>query len=68
MKFCDECGGNLLRHGVSRRQNGDQYGIRYRCSDCNKTFTAKVADVPAKNVLKFGGDGRPTRNDWRMQA
>ena len=67
MKTCG-CGGNLLRHGVSRQKNGDQYGIRYRCADCGKTFTAKVADVPARNVLKFGGYGRPTRNDWRMQA
>jgi len=68
MKTCEHCDGYLLRHGVSRRKNGEQYGIRYRCVDCGKTFTVLVADVPETNNLYFGGDGRPTRNDWRMQA
>ena len=69
MKTCENCDGcYLLRHGVSRRKNGEQYGIRYRCGDCGKTFTVRVVDVPARNVLKFGGGGRPTRNDWRMCA
>ena len=68
MKTCTHCDGSLLRHGVARHQNGDQYGIRYRCADCGRTFTVRVQDVASRHVLKFGGYGRPTRNDWRMQA
>jgi len=67
MKTCIHCDGSLLRHGISRRANGEQYGIRYRCADCGRTFTARVPDVPASRVLNFGGGGRPTRNDWRTQ-
>lgn len=64
MKTCD-CGGELLRHGVKYYANPEYIGIRYRCRECQKTFTERMLDDTKTGKLFFTNTGRPTLKDWR---
>ena len=62
MKTC-ACGGDLLRHGVTKYGDGSQ-GVRYRCRECSKTFTERNGNE-VRGLLFFNSTGRPTKKDWR---
>jgi hypothetical protein len=65
MKTCN-CGGELLRHGVTRYKHDQSIiGIRYRCRDCNVTHTERMPSDEVKGYLYFAPVGRPTLKDWR---
>ena len=65
MKTC-ECGGELLRHGVTRyKRDSSIIGIRYKCIECTKTFTQRMEKDEIKGLLFFAPTGRPTVKDWR---
>lgn len=67
MNYCPHCDGELLRHGVARK-HGEQYGIRYKCRDCGKTFTVRDTTESARCArLHFNQTGRPLIKDWRMK-
>lgn len=67
MKVCPTCEGELLRHGVSKRKDGTQYGTRYRCRDCGITFTVRDESAFGSDKrLQFNPTGRPTVKDWRF--
>lgn len=69
MKVCEHCGGDLLRHGVTHYTSDTSIiGVRYRCRECNKTFTQRMADDASRGALFFNSTGRPHRKDWRMSA
>lgn len=65
MKTC-ACGGDLLRHGLTR-YNADKrvVGVRYKCRECGKTHTQRMAEDECNGLLFFSATGRPTLNDWR---
>ena len=66
-QYCPHCEGELLRHGVARRL-GEQYGVRYKCRDCGKTFTVREqAGQSSESRLHFNQTGRPYIKDWRMK-
>jgi transposase-like protein len=69
MKFC-ECGGDLLRHAVTRytRRHVGMIGVRYKCRECGKTFTQRMESDKRSGELFFNATGRPHRKDWRMSA
>lgn len=65
MKLC-ECGGDLLRHGSSEYKSDPEYKrIRYKCRECNKTFTVRVLKDVVKGARFFNSTGRPNKDDWR---
>ncbi len=66
MKTCT-CGGELLRHGVKYYSRDTSIiGIRYRCRECNATFTERMQEDAVKGCLFFNATGRPTLKDWRF--
>jgi hypothetical protein len=68
MKTCD-CGGDLLRHGVTRYKSEQSVvGVRYKCRECGRSFTQRMADDKQGGALFFNATGRPHRKDWRMSA
>ena len=68
IRHCAHCEGELLRHGVSRKQNGDIYGVRYRCRECGRTHTQRMTADEYRGTRQYNATGRPMRNDWRMAA
>jgi len=66
--YCPHCEGELLRHGVARKPTGETYGIRYRCRECNRTFTQRTDEETYSGVRQYNATGRPMRKDWRMAA
>jgi len=69
MKTC-ACGGDLLRHGVTHYASDPSIvGVRYKCRECEKTFTQRMESDEHKGALFFNSTGgRPHRKDWRMSA
>lgn len=71
MKTCAHCDGDLLRHGKAMDYKGDKslVRIRYRCRDCQRTFTVRMArENEHMGLAFFSATGRPTVKDWRMAA
>lgn len=68
MKTCTHCGGDLLRHAVMRNRNWSVRAIRYKCRDCQRTFSQPMERDEVRGTLHFNATGRPTLKDWRAAA
>lgn len=67
MKTCS-CGGEFLRHGITRYKCSDMVGVRYICRECRKSHTERFKADSVEGVLFFNATGRPTLKDWRYRG
>jgi len=66
-QYC-ECGGDLLRHGVTEYADPSIIGVRYICRDCRKSKTVRMPTDRKTGYAYFNNTGRPTVKDWRFEV